>query len=102
VKKKLLRYVPHFLRNRYGAGVFVFLFWITFMHDYDLYTTLKLRRELHRMREQHDWYAQEIQRSKEQLHELNSNATLKEKFARETYLMKRDNEQIFVLVPEKQ
>lgn len=101
VKKKLLRHLPHFVRNRYGAGVLVLLFWITFMHDYDLYTTFKLRRELHKMQEQHAWYAQEIQRSKEQLHELGSNNALKEKFARETYLMKRDNEEIFVLVPEK-
>jgi cell division protein DivIC len=101
VKKKLLRYVPHFLRNRYGAGVLVLLFWITFMHDYDLYTTFKLRRELHKMEDQHEWYAQEIQRSKEQLYELNSNTALLEKFAREKYLMKRDNEEIFVLVPEK-
>lgn len=101
MKKKLLRYVPNFLRNRYGAGVLVLLFWITFMHDYDLYTTFKLRRELHKMEDQHEWYAQEIQRSKEQLHELNSNTALLEKFAREKYLMKRDNEEIFVLVPEK-
>ena len=101
MKKRILKYVPKSLRNRYGAGVLVLLFWITFMHDYDLYTTFKLRRELHRMEEQHTWYAQEIQRSKEQLHELNSNTALLEKFAREKYLMKRDNEEIFVLVPEK-
>ena len=101
MKNKFLRHLPHFVRNRYGAGVLVLLFWITFMHDYDLYTTFKLRRELHHMQEQHAWYAHEIQRSKEQLHELGSNNALKEKFARETYLMKRDNEEIFVLVAEK-
>ena len=43
----------------------------------------------------------EIQRTKEQLNEISSNKELLEKFARERYLMKRDNEDIFVLVPEK-
>lgn len=42
------------------------------------------------------------QRTKEQLNEdSSSNKELLEKFARERYLMKRDNEDICVLVPEK-
>jgi cell division protein FtsB len=53
------------------------------------------------MEGQQEWYAQEIMRTKEQLHELGSDTELLEKFARERYLMKRDNEDIFVLVPEK-
>ena len=38
---------------------------------------------------------------REQLHEINSDQHLLEKFAREKYLMNRDNEDIFVLVPKK-
>ena len=53
------------------------------------------------MEEQQEWFTAEIQRTKEQLHELSSDTELLEKFARERYLMKRDNEDIFVLVPEK-
>jgi cell division protein FtsB len=53
------------------------------------------------MRDQQDWYAEEILKTREQLNELSSNTELLEKFARERYLMKRDNEDIFVLVPEK-
>lgn len=101
MKKKLLRYVPHFLRNRYGASALVLVAWVAFFDDYDLYTTFKLRRELGKMQDQHEWYANEIGHSKEQLHELNSNTDLLEKFARERYLMKRDNEEIFVLVAQK-
>lgn len=53
------------------------------------------------MREQKEWISEEIGRTKEHLHELSSDKELLEKFARERYLMKRDNEDIFVLVPEK-
>ena len=47
------------------------------------------------------WYAAEIARTKGQLAEIHNDKDLLEKFARERYLMKRDNEDIFVLVPEK-
>ena len=37
---------------------------------------------------------------RKELTELNSSQDLLEKFAREKYLMKRDNEDVFVIVPE--
>lgn len=101
VKDKILRFVPGMLRNRYGAGLLVLALWICLFADYDLYTMVKLRHQLGQMEEQRDQYAVEIATTREQLHELNSDQALLEKFAREKYLMKRDNEDIFVLVPNK-
>lgn len=99
--KKYLRFIPKRLRNRYGIAVLVLVGWITIFDRNDIWTTWKNSRELGRMREQLEWYASEIERTREQLHELSSDKDLLEKFARERYLMKRDNEDIFVLVPEK-
>ncbi|HRH70045.1 MAG TPA: septum formation initiator family protein [Flavobacteriales bacterium] len=99
--KKLLGYIPSRLRNRYGIAVLGLLAWITLFDKNDAWTTFKNRRELARMEEQKEFYAVEIARTKEQLHELSSDKELLEKFARERYLMKRPNEDIFVLVPEK-
>lgn len=101
MKEKILRWVPVRLRNRYGLAAGVLLLWIMLFADYDLYTMLKLRHELSRMRDQHEHFAEEVARTKEQLHQLNSDQALLEKFAREKYLMKRDNEDVFVLVPKK-
>lgn len=101
VKEKVLRYVPARLRNRYGLGVGVLLLWITLVADYDLITMLKLRHELRTMKGQQEHFAQEVARTKEQLHQINSDRALLERFAREKYLMKRDNEDVFVLVPKK-
>ena len=99
--KHLLRYIPKRLRSRYGAVVLGLIAWVALFDRNDLWTTWKNHRELGRMHEQQEWYAQEILRTKEQLHELSSDTELLEKFARERYLMKRENEDIFVLVPEK-
>ena len=101
VKEKILHFIPRVLRNRYGAGLLAMLLWIGLFADYDLYTMVKLRRQLGQMEAQRDHYAEEIATTRAQLHELNSDQALLEKFAREKYLMKRDNEDIFVLVPKK-
>lgn len=99
--KKLIAKIPKPLRNRYSIAVLVVLGWVLLFDQNDAWTTIKDRRELGRMEEQKEWYSEEIQRTKEQLNEISSNKELLEKFARERYLMKRDNEDIFVLVPEK-
>jgi cell division protein FtsB len=99
--KKLLRAIPTWLRNRYGAVALGLLAWVALFDRNDLWTTWKNHRELGRMEDQQEWYAAEIERTKEQLHELSSDTTLLEKFARERYLMKRENEDIFVLVPAR-
>lgn len=96
--KKLFDKTPKFLRNRYAVAVVVLLAWITFFDQNDIWTTWKNSRELSHMRDQQAWYTEEIVRTQEHLNELNSDRVLLEKFARERYLMKRNNEDIFVLV----
>jgi cell division protein FtsB len=98
---KLLHYIPQPIRNRYGITALALVAWVALFDRNDLWTNWKNQRELGRMQEQQEWYAAEIQRTREQLQELGSDKRLLEKFARERYLMKRDNEDIFVLVPEK-
>ena len=96
MKKKLLKFIPARLRNRYGIGIGVLLLYVCFLSDYDLYTTLKLRYELSKKRGEHEQYAQDIKQGRAQLQELNGDLALLEKFAREKYLMKRGNENVFV------
>ena len=99
--KKLVDRIPQRFRNRYGLAVLVLVGWIAIFDRNDIWTTWKNHRELGRMEEQQEWYTAEIIRTKGQLAEIDNDKDLLEKFARERYLMKRDNEDIFVLVPEK-
>lgn len=101
VKSKLLKFIPARLRNRYGLGIGVFLLYVCFLSDFDLYTTLKLRAELSQKRSEHEQYARDIKQVRAELQELNGDLALLEKFAREKYLMKRDNEDVFVLVAKQ-
>jgi cell division protein FtsB len=99
--RRLLARVPRPFRNRYALAVVVLIGWILFFDQYDAWTTWKTYRELERKRDQQEWYRQEITQARERLHQLTSDKSLLEKFARERYLMKRDNEEIFVLVAEQ-
>ncbi len=101
MKERILGRIPARLRNRYGLAVGVLVLWITLFADYDLITMIKLRGELGKLHDQREHFAQEVEHTKEQLHQLNSDQDLLERFAREKYLMKRDNEDVFVLVPKK-
>lgn len=99
--KRLLQRIPDRLRNRYGVVLAVLAAWVMLFADNDLWTLWKNHRELSRMEQQSEWYAAEIARTKEQLAEIANDKDLLEKFARERYFMKRENEDIFVLVQEK-
>ncbi|HMU14527.1 MAG: septum formation initiator family protein [Bacteroidetes bacterium] len=101
MKEKFLRFIPARLRNRYGLGLGLFVLYVCFLSDYDLYTTLKLRAELSKKRSEHERYEQDIRTVRAELHELNGDMALLEKFAREKYKMKRDDEDVFVLVARR-
>lgn len=101
MKEKFLRFIPARLRNRYGLGLGLFVLYVCFLSDYDLYTTLKLCAELSKKRSEHERYEQDIRTVRAELHELNGDMALLEKFAREKYKMKRDDEDVFVLVARR-
>lgn len=60
----------------------------------------ELRQKLHQLRAERNYYQDEIGKSKNDMNELRTNPANLEKFAREKYLMKKDNEEIFVIVKD--
>ncbi|QQR87280.1 MAG: septum formation initiator family protein [Flavobacteriales bacterium] len=101
MKGKLVKLIPRWLRNRYGATALFLLVWIAFLDKSDALTTFKNRRALHRLEQQHEHYTDQIALTRQRIAELNGDPALKEKFARERYYMKRKNEDVFVLVAKK-
>jgi cell division protein DivIC len=56
---------------------------------------------LQKLEEEKKFFIEEIKKDNEELNDLKTNPKTLEKFAREKYLMKKDNEEIFVIVEEK-
>ena len=72
-----------------------------FFDRYDVISQIKLRQQLHLLEEDKDYYINEIKETRSELDELMTDNSKLEKFAREKYLMKKEDEVIFVIVSEK-
>jgi len=89
--------IPPFLRNKYLIAGFALLIWLIFFDRNNFVSQVKLGRTLNKQRQQKAFYESEIYRDSIALHEIMSDSQSLEKFAREKYLMKRDNEDIFII-----
>lgn len=95
---KLFHHIPSWLRNKYVLTLIGFAIWMLFVDDRDLYITwFKQRSELHDLQTSKQYYEQQISATRQELDQLKVNAATVEKYAREKYLMKRDNEDLFVV-----
>jgi cell division protein FtsB len=92
--------IPKILKNKYALSAFAFLIWISFFDQNNLITQFQYQRELNKLEEEQEFYQEELKVIQEDLEELQSNPKTLEKFAREKYLMKKDDEELFVIVEE--
>ena len=68
-----------------------------FFSDSSLLKRIKYEREIRDLKTQIEYYRKQIEIEKTKLNELQSNKENLEKFARENYLMKKENEEVFVI-----
>ncbi len=88
-------------RNKYFLVSLIFLVWMLFFDKNDLISQYQYHRQVNKLKQEQEFYEKETAKVYKELDELNSNPQKLEKFAREKYLMKKDNEDVFVIVPEK-
>lgn len=86
------------LRNKYLLTAVIIIVWILFFDKNNLLQQYSIRQQLNELEKERDYYATEIVKNKAELHALMSDSTLLEKFARENYYFKKDNEDLYVIV----
>lgn len=91
-KKALLK--P--FKNIFVLILFVFFIWMLFFDANSWLIHRELNHEIDDLEAQKEYYKKEIEKDKKALKKLNNDEGL-EKFAREEYYMKRDNEEIFII-----
>lgn len=87
-------------RNKYLLCLIAFMIWMFFFDKNDIIAQYEFKSQVDKLQEEKDFYVKEIETVKKDLNELNSNFNTAEKFAREKYFMKKDNEDVFVIVKE--
>jgi cell division protein FtsB len=93
-----MKLLPSMLMNKYLLSAIGFVVWMFFFEDRDLTTTyIKHPGELMKLQQSKAYYEQQINTTRLELKQLKSDAATIEKYAREKYFMKRDNEDLYVI-----
>ena len=95
--KEVFGFFLPLLRNKFSLSLIVFFLWIIFFDSNNLIERTFNLRKVHQLEKDKMFYEEKIREDRAKLEELESNPANLEKFAREQYLMKKDNEDIFVI-----
>ena len=85
-----------FLSNKYIWVLLFFGAWMLFLDNYSYFDHRLLNNEIEELETNKIYYQEEIKKDKENI-KLLKNPTLIEKYAREKYLMKKENEDIYII-----
>ena len=85
------------LNNRYVYTTVIFVVVILFIDQFNLFEQIRLHRQLKDQKQQIEYYSKEIKESKDYLNALQNDTSTMEKVAREQYMMKRDNEVVYII-----
>ena len=92
--------VPSFMKNKYFIILTLFFAWMLFFDRNDIISQFQLKHQLSQLKKEKTYYQEKIDEVDRTTKDL-SNPDRLEQFAREEYLMKKDNEDVFVIVEEK-
>ncbi|MEP6627217.1 MAG: septum formation initiator family protein [Ginsengibacter sp.] len=83
--------------NKYLITGIAFAVWMAFFDRNDLILQLKRIHELGKLQESEKTMSLQISDTRQELQLLKTNPETLEKYAREKYLMKKDNEDLFIV-----
>lgn len=95
--RKLFSSIGPILRNKFFLATLCFVIWMAFFDPKDWGNIASKKEQLRQLQETESTLKQNIQSTKAELSALTSSAESIERYARENYMMKRDNEDIFVV-----
>lgn len=82
--------------NKYFLVTAFFIVWMLFLDNYSYLDHRLLNKEIDELEDNKEYYREEIAKDKEQIKKLKNPAEI-EKYAREKYYMKRENEDIYII-----
>lgn len=82
--------------NRYILVLLFFTIWMLFLDNYSYLEHRVLNKEIDELEDNKQYYQEEIRKDNSNIKKL-SNPAQVEKYAREKYYMKRENEDIYII-----
>lgn len=100
--KPIFQKIWPWLKNKYILTILVFAIWMFFFDQNNMVDRIKMTSEINQLEEDREYFLEQIQIDSASLNELTTNKENLEKYAREQFLMKKPNEDVFVVVKEKE
>jgi cell division protein DivIC len=88
------------LKNKYLIASVFFVTWMLFFDHNNIFSHLEYRTELNELKRDKKYYQEQIEETRKEVEMIKRNPQALEKVAREMYLMKRDDEDVFVVGEE--
>ena len=89
------------ITNKYLFAFLVFSVWMIFLDDHNILFLRQNLNKLKRYRVESTYYKEKITADSDRLKELQTSSKNLEKFAREQFLMKKKNEDIFLIIEKE-
>jgi cell division protein FtsB len=99
-RKQIQIIALRFLRNKYVITFLIFYLWLFFFDQHSIWERKGNENTIESLEKEKSYFIEKIENDKNRIHELKTNKKNLEKFAREQYLMKKENEDIFILIEE--
>ena len=93
----IIKKLPKTLKNKYLILFLLFILWVVFIDDYNLINQSKIKNTVDDLKSQKEFYITEIKSDSTELYKLQNDPAEQERFAREKFLMKKENEDIFII-----
>ncbi|NCW12286.1 MAG: septum formation initiator family protein [Chitinophagia bacterium] len=91
-----LKKILPFVTNRYFLVSLGFAIWMLFFDQRDFFQQRERAAELKKVEGAKKYYQDEIDKTKKQLNNIQSNPASVEKYARERYLLRREGEEVYL------
>ncbi len=92
--------IPPVLRSKYFLALLVVFLWLLFFDSHSLVQQWRTRRELKDLRQQQEFYLEEIRRDSLAIDRLESDPEAPERYAREKYMMKKEGEDVYIITED--
>lgn len=99
---KLITIWSFIRRHKYLITIGVFAIIIGFLDENSLFRRFQYEREISQLKDEIEKYRVDYEENTKRLNEINSNPDAIEQIAREKYLMKKPNEDIYVFEENKE
>ncbi len=86
------------IKNKYIIATVVFAVWMLFFDRHDVTTQYGYYSELKSLEAERDFYIEEMERINQTVNDIHNSPEAVQRIARERYQMKKDNEDVFVII----